>query len=220
MAKNALPFLLAGGGALIVLAKSKKKKKKKPAATTTPSETPDTPEEEPKKPSGPGVPPSEPEPGMGNPAAIYCVENGGEYVVRQDNKGNESGVCVMPDGSEVPGWSWTRGELVPGPAVDGLEAQGKVVMSKIGQAVTISLMEDPPTPGKLITFWQVAADSDLKPQKVLIDKQVKMPATSPYRRHFTFWTTTPGVGRAVFERISPRGDVQQGVTVMIESQEE
>jgi putative hemolysin len=218
MAKNTLSLLLVGGGALLVAAKSKKKKKKSSASATKPSVDESTPDDP--APEEPGHPADEPGVGMGNPAALFCQENGGSYVVRQDVKGNQSGACVMPDGTEVPEWPFTRGEMSPGPAVDGLEAQGKVVVSKVGQAVTISLEEDAPTSGNPISYWQMAADSELKPERVLIDLQTKVPAQARYRRHFTFWTDKPGMGRAMFERVAARGAVEQVSTVTIETVEE
>ena len=214
MVKNTLSLLLVGAGALLVAAKSKKKKKKTSASTKPVPEEP-IPEDD------PDDPPDDSVPDMGNPAAAFCVKNGGNVVLRRSQKGGAVGVCVMPDGGEVPSWKWTRGELTPGPAVDGLEAQGKVVVSKMGQAVTISFEEEPPTFGKPPTsLWQMTADSDLKPGEILIDEITQVPAPSISHRHFIFWTDKPGMGRAMFERVTPRGGVEQAATVMIETLEE
>lgn len=211
MAKNsALPLLLVGGGALLVAAKSKKKKRK-PSAKAEPSE-PSTP------PAGKDEPeiPDEPAPGVGNPAAVFCEEQGGKYVIRRSSKGGDNGVCVMPDGTEVPEWPFTRGEMAPGPAVDGRSAQGKVVVSKVGQAVTISFEEDLSQIG---TVWEMASDTELKPERVLHDKAA-IGSTDPFRRYFTFFMDKPQRGRAIFQLVKPRGEIVQGVTVSIEATEE
>ena len=42
-----------------------------------------------------------------NPAAQFCVEQGGDYDIREGEKGMV-GVCVMPDGTEFDAWSYYR----------------------------------------------------------------------------------------------------------------
>jgi hypothetical protein len=42
-----------------------------------------------------------------NPAAQFCEEQGGDYDIREGDKGMV-GVCVMPDGSELDAWSYYR----------------------------------------------------------------------------------------------------------------
>ena len=42
-----------------------------------------------------------------NPAAQFCVEQGGDYDIREGDKGMV-GVCVMPDGTELDAWSYYR----------------------------------------------------------------------------------------------------------------
>lgn len=42
-----------------------------------------------------------------NPAAQFCTEEGGQYDIREGDKGMV-GVCVMPDGTEYDAWSLYR----------------------------------------------------------------------------------------------------------------
>lgn len=42
--------------------------------------------------------------GMANPAAVWAEEMGYEYSIRTDEEGNQYGVCILPDGSEVDAW--------------------------------------------------------------------------------------------------------------------
>jgi len=44
---------------------------------------------------------------LANPAAVYCVESGGQHIIR-DGKGGQIGVCVLPDGSELVAWDYYR----------------------------------------------------------------------------------------------------------------
>ena len=46
--------------------------------------------------------------GMANPASVYCVEQGGTSKIVKAADGSESGVCVLPDGSEVDEWEYFR----------------------------------------------------------------------------------------------------------------
>ena len=48
--------------------------------------------------------------GYGNPAALYCHKLGYQYEIREDEEGNQYGVCVFPDGSECNAWDFFRGE--------------------------------------------------------------------------------------------------------------
>lgn len=52
--------------------------------------------------------------GMGNPASVYCEEQGGTEETREDAEGNQSGVCVFEDGSECDSWAYFREECAPG----------------------------------------------------------------------------------------------------------
>lgn len=52
--------------------------------------------------------------GMANPASVHCAEQGGTEETREDADGNQSGVCVFPDGSECDSWAYFREECAPG----------------------------------------------------------------------------------------------------------
>ncbi|WP_170460460.1 putative hemolysin [Ruegeria arenilitoris] len=45
---------------------------------------------------------------MANPAATFCIENGGEYQIRKNSDGSEYGVCILEDGTEVDAWDYLR----------------------------------------------------------------------------------------------------------------
>ncbi|WP_170758615.1 DUF333 domain-containing protein [Ruegeria lacuscaerulensis] len=44
---------------------------------------------------------------LANPAATYCIESGARYEIRDGDNG-QSGVCILPDGSEVDAWDYFR----------------------------------------------------------------------------------------------------------------
>lgn len=46
--------------------------------------------------------------GMANPASVYCVEQGGESIIKQDKDGSEYGICKFKDGKEVDEWEFYR----------------------------------------------------------------------------------------------------------------
>ena len=46
--------------------------------------------------------------GMANPASVYCVEQGGESIIKQDKDGSEYGICKFKDGKEVEEWEFYR----------------------------------------------------------------------------------------------------------------
>ncbi len=54
------------------------------------------------------------EPGMPNPAAVYCEENGGKSEIRTAEDGGQVGICVFEDGSECDEWAFYRGECQSG----------------------------------------------------------------------------------------------------------
>jgi Tol biopolymer transport system component/putative hemolysin len=54
------------------------------------------------------------QPGLPNPASVYCGQNGGKLEMRQDASGGTAGICVFPDGSECDEWAYYRGECKPG----------------------------------------------------------------------------------------------------------
>ena len=43
-----------------------------------------------------------------NPAAVFCVENGGTYEIRRAGNGSEIGICILADGTEVDAWAYFR----------------------------------------------------------------------------------------------------------------
>jgi putative hemolysin/PKD repeat protein len=47
--------------------------------------------------------------GLSDPAAVYCTEMGYEYKVLETEQG-ETGVCVLPDGTECDAWAFYGGE--------------------------------------------------------------------------------------------------------------
>jgi len=53
------------------------------------------------------------EPGLANPASVFCEENGGTLEIRDEADG-QVGYCVFPDGSECEEWAYYRGECGPG----------------------------------------------------------------------------------------------------------
>ena len=46
--------------------------------------------------------------GIANPASVYCVEQGGESIIRKDKDENEYGICKFKDGKEVDEWEFYR----------------------------------------------------------------------------------------------------------------
>ena len=50
--------------------------------------------------------------GMANPASVYCVEQGGESIIRKDKDENENeyeyGICKFKDGKEIDEWEFYR----------------------------------------------------------------------------------------------------------------
>jgi putative hemolysin len=50
---------------------------------------------------------------LANPAATYCIEQGGVYEIRDHEDGGQYGVCIFDDGSECDAWSYFRGECAP-----------------------------------------------------------------------------------------------------------
>ncbi|MDO4694792.1 MAG: DUF333 domain-containing protein [Eikenella sp.] len=45
-----------------------------------------------------------------NPAGAYCTRQGGQSEVRQDEYGNEYGVCRLPDGQTLDEWEYYRSQ--------------------------------------------------------------------------------------------------------------
>jgi hypothetical protein len=49
-------------------------------------------------------------PGLANPASVFCEEQGGTVEIVTDGVGNQSGVCHLPDGTEVDEWEYFRAQ--------------------------------------------------------------------------------------------------------------
>jgi putative hemolysin len=47
---------------------------------------------------------------IANPASKYCIDNGGNLSIRNDETGGQYGVCTFKDGSECEEWKFFRGE--------------------------------------------------------------------------------------------------------------
>ena len=58
--------------------------------------------------------------GMPNPASVYCIEQGGKLETRSDADGNQSGLCIFPDGTKRNQWDFWRANHPEGdePAVE------------------------------------------------------------------------------------------------------
>lgn len=50
----------------------------------------------------------------GNPAAIYCAQQGNEYKIITTEEGAKCGACFFPDGSACKGWDYFFGECQQG----------------------------------------------------------------------------------------------------------
>lgn len=48
-----------------------------------------------------------------NPAAVYCEEQGGNYVIQTDNHGNEHGICVLGRGKREDAWEFYKENKEP-----------------------------------------------------------------------------------------------------------
>ncbi|SLN20919.1 putative hemolysin [Ruegeria meonggei] len=44
---------------------------------------------------------------LANPAATYCIDSGARYEIRDGDNG-QSGVCILPDGTEIDAWEYFR----------------------------------------------------------------------------------------------------------------
>lgn len=49
-----------------------------------------------------------PEIGTPNPASVWCMEKGGRLEIVKDKDGNESGLCILPNGERVDEWTLFR----------------------------------------------------------------------------------------------------------------
>ncbi len=49
-----------------------------------------------------------PQSAVPNPAAVFCIEQGGRYEIKAGANGSQRGVCIWPDGTERDGWEFYR----------------------------------------------------------------------------------------------------------------
>lgn len=49
---------------------------------------------------------------LANPAAVFCIEQGGRYEIRNADAGSQ-GFCILPDGTEVDAWTYFREHASP-----------------------------------------------------------------------------------------------------------
>ncbi len=48
------------------------------------------------------------DPGIANPASVYCEEQGGTVEIETAGDGSQSGTCVLEDGTRVDEWEYYR----------------------------------------------------------------------------------------------------------------
>jgi putative hemolysin len=53
------------------------------------------------------------QPGLPNPASLYCEQNGNKHEIVTAADGSQGGVCVFPDGSQCDEWAYYRSECGP-----------------------------------------------------------------------------------------------------------
>src|SRR5690606_24800958 len=53
--------------------------------------------------------------GLPNPAAVHCIEQGGQSEIREDADGGQYGVCVFEDGRECLQWPLLQDERCEAP---------------------------------------------------------------------------------------------------------
>ena len=113
-------------------------------------------------PSGGALPtPTIDEAKLANPAARYCTDQGFRYETRQDEQGDEYGVCIFDDGAECDAWAYFRGECGQGRAKNlvlnvvaaaGLEDTEKIdiLAVKADGPESVTVVTDPETIRALI----------------------------------------------------------------------
>lgn len=60
--------------------------------------------------------PGTPQPGLPNPATVFCTERGNRHEIRTVADGSQQGICIFPDGSTCDEWAYFRGECAPAAA--------------------------------------------------------------------------------------------------------
>jgi putative hemolysin len=59
--------------------------------------------------------------GLANPASVFCEQQGGTVEIIADAAGNESGMCRLPDGTQIEEWEyWRRSQPAGAPEEGGL----------------------------------------------------------------------------------------------------
>jgi hypothetical protein len=81
------------------------------------------------------------EPGLPNPASVYCQEQGGRLEIRQEPDGGGSyGVCIFPDGTECEEWALFNKKCEQGMYVQAEDGMGYVnIVQEAGLGDTINL---------------------------------------------------------------------------------
>lgn len=88
---------------------------------------------------------SAPQPaGLPNPAAAFCVEQGGQQVLRTDAQGGQYGICLFGDGSECEEWAFFRGECAPVATVDNAAAEREPTYANTALGFALSASADWP----------------------------------------------------------------------------
>ncbi len=52
---------------------------------------------------------------IANPASVYCIQHGGQSVIKTDTNGSQYGICQFSNGSTCDEWKYFRGECTPTP---------------------------------------------------------------------------------------------------------
>ncbi|HRU93889.1 MAG TPA: DUF333 domain-containing protein [Anaerolineae bacterium] len=84
-------------------------------------------------------------PGMPNPASVYCEEHGGKVDIRTAEDGGQTGICVFEDHSECEEWAFYRSECQPGEQAEpgsGIANPASVYCEEHGGKVDIRTAED------------------------------------------------------------------------------
>ena len=77
-----------------------------------------------------------------NPASAFCEAQGYTLEIRTAEDGNQSGVCIFPDGSECDEWAYFRGECAPTSQGSYLPNPASVYCEDQGYKLEIRTAED------------------------------------------------------------------------------
>ncbi len=58
--------------------------------------------------------------GLANPAAVHCIDKGGQLKIEKDGSGAEYGVCVFEDNRQCEEWALLRGRC----SIGGIKVTG------------------------------------------------------------------------------------------------